>query len=237
MSKTGFGRDAGEFLRELSRSELSEKKHCESGACIRSVIRNGESAAVAVTVSNPSGSETLEFVLLWDFCERLELCAGDIELEMLPEVEYYAEVTEAYFSACSSFAYTPSSMRGLVKKLIVKGYDRDICEAAIEIVRLRGFVDESDIAVRRAQLFLEKRWGRSRIFAKLREEGFAESAFEAVKEFLEDVDFSENCAALILRKFGGVPEDRRERDLMVASLTRTGYSSVDIREAIKKLNK
>ncbi len=235
-NKAGFGRDADEFLNKLAQRETTGSKSCGNGAYIRSMTRNGESVTVAVTVSNPSGSENVEFVLLGEFCEELELCAGEISLEVLPEIEYYSVVTKAYFAACSSFAYTQSSLRGLFKKLLIKGYERDVCEAAIEVIRSRGFVDEDGIAVRRAQMFLEKRWGRSRIFAKLREEGFTDHAFDTVKSFLEDVDFSGNCAALILRKFGGIPEDRRERDLAVASLARMGYSSTEIREAIKKIN-
>ena len=235
-NKAGFGRDAGEFLKKLENESRSVENSLENGAYIRSIVENGDSVRVSVTVANSSGSENVEFVVLAEAVGDLALSVGEIPIELLPEIEYQSEVARAYFSACSSFAFVPSSLRGLWKKLLQKGFEKDVCDLAIEAVKRRGFVDEGEIALRRAQIFIEKRWGRSRIFAKLREEGFSDSALDKVRDFLEDVDFPEICAELILRKFGGVPEDRHERELMIASLTRTGYSGAEIREAIKKIN-
>ena len=42
-------------------------------------------------------------------------------------------------------------------------------------------------------------------------------------------------AELIEKKYGGIPEDRHDRELMFASLTRMGYSSSDIRDAVRLL--
>jgi SOS response regulatory protein OraA/RecX len=236
-NKAGFGRDADEFLKKLGNVNGTAEKGLEDGAYIRSVVKNGDGVIVSVTVSNSSGSESLEFILLSEAVEELGLCAGKIPTELLPEIEYYSKVAKAYFSACSSFAFAPSSLRGLYKKLLQKGFEKDACELAIEAVKTRGFVDEAEIAVRRAQMFIEKRWGRSRIFAKLREEGFESSAIDAVKDNIAEFDFVNVCSMLILRKFGGVPEDRHERELMIASLTRMGYSTAEIRSAIGKLQK
>ena len=230
-NKPSFGRDVGEFLR---RREPAQKESCNDlGVHIAALVPfGGEKVTVRVTVSNPYGREEREFVLMREHTERLELFVGSVSEEMLPELEYYAEVARAYNSACASLAYTQSSLRALISKLLQKGFPRDVCLDAGECVRERGFVNEGDVAVRRAQLCVEKRWGRSRICAKLREEGFEESALNLAQSYLDEVDFIALCKETIEKKYGGIPEDRHERDLICASLSRSGYSPSEIRSAM-----
>ena len=230
--KPRFGRDAREFLRELEDSRQTESIRDEGVRILTLAPAGGERITVRVRVSNRAGQEDVEFLLMREHVEELALEVGPIGEDTLPELEYYGEVARAYGSACSSFAYGPSSIRALRKKLALKGYPKDVCDDAMACVRARGFVNEEEIACRRAQLFVEKHWGRSRICRKLREEGFDEGSFAAVGAFLDEVDFSEHCATLIRKRFGEVPEDRHERDRMCASLTSMGYSASDIRRAM-----
>ena len=67
---------------------------------------------------------------------------------------------------------------------------------------------------------------------KLREEGFEGDCVGRACAYLAEVDFIEICVELIEKKFGGVPEDRHEREKLCASLTRMGHSLADIRKAI-----
>ena len=154
------------------------------------------------------------------------------ECTLMPEIEYCADVTKAYFSACSSFAFAPSSLRGLERKLIQKGFASDTAREAVGFISSRGVVDEAEVAIRRFELMIKKLWGRSRIISKLREEGFSSETVSSVDERFRDVDFAESCANLIKKKFGRVPKERQERDKMLASLTRYGYSATEIRKAI-----
>ena len=123
------------------------------------------------------------------------------------------------------------------KKLLQKGFSKDVCDDAVECVKQRGFVNENEIAIRRAQVLAEKRWGRSRILAKLREEGFGVSSVSAAIDQLEEIDFALNCAEHIRKKYGLVPDDAHERELMYASLMRMGYSISEIKEAIRLCSK
>ena len=200
---------------------------------VKGISRRGDSTyLVSIEVSNESGCELVEFVLLDEIFEELLLEVGDEVGEKLQSLDFYSEVTAAYFSACSSFAYVQSSLKALYRKLIVKGFSKEAGREAIEIVRLRGFVDEEYIALRRAELMVGKLWGRSRILKKLFEEGFPGGVIEYVSESLEGIDFAENCARAIRKKYSYLPEERQERDKMYAALIRLGYSSSDIKRAI-----
>ncbi len=204
---------------------------------IRSLTRRGDaSVIISVELSNGQEHESVEFILLDELFLSLDVGVGEIDPEKLSMLDIYSEATAAFFSACSSFAYVPSSLRALYQKLIGKGFSRDASSMAIDIVRDRGFVDEMSIAHRRAELMLKKLWGRQRILRKLREEGFPDHALEYVSSFLEDVDFAERCECVIEKKFDGVPEDRQERDRMYASLSRLGYSLADIKRAIASIS-
>ena len=95
------------------------------------------------------------------------------------------------------------------------------------------FVREDEIALRRAQIFVEKRWGRGRIIMKLREEGFGDGSMSLAKDFLDGTDFASVCAEHISKKYGRAPSDEHERKLMYASLARMGFSATDIKRALK----
>jgi len=143
-------------------------------------------------------------------------------------------VTDAYASACRSFAFAPASFNMLKSKLIKKGFERNDADQAIEHPKSREYVDEEDIALRRAELFVGKLWGQTRIMAKLREEGFTDSVMDAVCDYLESVDMVELCSNLIDKKYGGVPCDKRERDKLCGTLYRYGYSPSEIKLAIAR---
>ncbi len=233
-NKPLFGRDAKEFLKNLGGDSSAACECAENGVMIRALAPSGgEKVVVRVNVANPSGSEQVEFLIMNEHAEALGLTVGHIEEELLPELEYYAEVARAYSSVCASFAYTPSSLRALCRKVMQKGFARDVCEDAIQCVRMRGFVNESEIAHRRAQLCVEKRWGRSRILMKLREEGFDDDSLKDAKKYLDEVDFIASCCELIQKRFGKVSADPHERELICASLARMGHSISDVRRAME----
>ena len=193
-----------------------------------------ECMTVLVTLEGGGESEVYRFTLLSELFLRLELSVGAISRDVLCDVEFWASVTEAYFSACRSFAFAPSSFNMLRTKLVKKGFERGVADQAIELVRAKGYVDERDIALRRAELMVGKLWGQTRILAKLREEGFGDDVSDFVCDYLESVDMVELCARLIDKKYGGVSGDRREREKLCSALYRYGYSPSEIRLAVAR---
>lgn len=233
--KPSFGKDAKDFLKNLGVDEFDTVIK-EYGIRITAISPCGsEKKTVRVLISNPSGRDEIEFVLMNIHVDSLSLVVGEIEEDILPELEYFAEVAKAYSSACASFAFTPSSYSALFKKLLNKGFLKDVVADAIECLRETGFVKEDEIALRRAQIFVEKRWGRTRIIMKLREEGFDNASMRLANDFLDETDFSKICAEHIHKKYSRVPDNDHDRKLMYASLLRMGFSSSDIKQALKKL--
>ena len=198
--------------------------------------RDDLTASLLIEVGNESGSERVELVILEELLDDITLCEGEIEKESLNLLDKMASVTAAYRSALSSLGFVVSSHKALYRKLLAKGYSKEACERAIDLVREKGYIDESSLAIRRAELMVEKQRGKARIISKLYEEGFCEDALEDVREFLSEIDFSEVCATFIEKKYGDVPTERREREKMFSALMRAGFSPSEIKEALKILS-
>ncbi len=237
QNKICFGRSAEDFIGSLDKSSADEGKSSEySGMYVKSLASgDGGKAKVRVLIENRSGSEEIEFILLGEFVEELSLEIGEISEDIILDIERYAEVTKAYNSAVASLAFADSSCKALARKLAQKGFDRDIAEDAVGIALSRGLVDENRMVESRIRIFLGKRWGRGRILAKLREEGFSDDCLDKVREYLSEIDFEELCAEYIEKKYGKISDDRRELEKMYAALQRYGYSGSEIRSAIKRI--
>lgn len=237
QNKIGFGRSAEDFIRSLDKSSADEGKLSEySGMYIKSLASSdGGKAKVRVLIENRSGSEEIEFILLGEFVEELSLEIGEISEDIILDIERYAEVTKAYNSAVASLAFADSSCKALARKLVQKGFDRESAEDAVGVVLSRGLIDEDRIVESRVRVFLGKRWGRGRILAKLREESFCDSTIKHAVEALAEVDFITPCSELLQKKYPILPTDRQEREKIYAAMSRYGYSSSEIREAIQMI--
>ena len=190
---------------------------------------------IALTVGNECGSEEIELLILEDlFYEIGEPMEGEIGCDTVERLGELADVTAAFSSACASLAFTQCSSRALVRKLLAKGFSKSASESAVEICALRGYIDEVAVATRRAEVMVDKSWGRVRILSRLREEGYSDEALESVREYLDDVDFGEVCLSVIEKKYRGVPEERIAREKMYAALARLGFSRGDIRDALHR---
>lgn len=191
--------------------------------------------SVALCVSDGENSERAEFVLLKRLFDGLDISVGEIDGALMSDIEYYSQVTRAYSSAYASFAYSPSSLRALKQKLVAKGFSRDVCNGAMELVESDGIIVESDVAVRRAEIYSQKLWGRRRILAKLREDGFSGGSVSDADGRLSEVDFEETCLRALQKKSPrGIPDDKKELDKLCAYLSRQGFSPTEIRAALKR---
>ena len=126
------------------------------------------------------------------------------------------------------------SRRRLVSKLTARGFEPDLAEGAADYLEEKGYLSEDDAAIRFAEQGLRKLWGPRRIREDLFARGFAADVVAQAMEELASVDFGENCALVISKKYGSVPEDPGARRKMVAALMRLGYTSEHIREAMRQ---
>lgn len=206
---------------------------------LKSVARTEDETILSLTVVISSGENRDTRVLL--IPEKsyydLKLKKGAITPVMFDKLEAEAKLCNAYRRGAGILGFGANSGKTLVRKLRQRGFDSETALSAVEKLRNDGYINEREDALHEAELCVRKLWGMRRINARLFEKGFAEDAVNAAREYLSDVNFPENCALFIVKKYVTFPTERKEADKAVAALMRYGYSSSDIREALRILHK
>ena len=201
-----------------------------------SALSGGAEIALGVRISEGERFETRTLVLLARQYAELRPERGDIDCDRFELLLSEAEICSAVKRGMNILGFGACSEKNLVLKLRSRGFSRDAASSAARYLSELGYIKETDDALREAQKCLRKLWGRRRIAAALCEKGYTKDALSAALDELEDVDFAKNCAELIETRFRGLPEDADDRRKLVASLTRYGYSSAEIKEAFLKLS-
>ena len=196
----------------------------------------GAEMLVQLLLENGEHQEQKSLVITTEqYCE-FNLTRGPITEETYEKIEEAAELCRALRSGESLLSYGANSVQALTRKLVGKGYKREVAAEAAERLAGYGFIDEARDMKREVEKCLRKLWGSKRISAHLWSRGYATETMQCLSDLLEDVDFSQNCALLIQKHYGEVPTDPDEHRRMIASLSRYGYSIGEIREAIRLLN-
>lgn len=195
----------------------------------------GAEMLVQLLLENGEHQEQKSLVITTEqYCE-FNLTRGPISEEVYEQIEEAAELCRALRSGESLLSYGANSVQALTRKLVGKGYKREVAAAAAERLAGYGLIDEERDMQREVEKCLRKLWGSKRISAHLWSKGYAAETMQGLDDLLEDVDFAQNCATLIQKHYGGVPTDADEHRRMIASLSRYGYSIGEIREAIRIL--
>ncbi|MBQ9151602.1 MAG: regulatory protein RecX [Clostridia bacterium] len=207
------------------------------GCHVLSVTPEGEGETVAVVLSVPDAEggkpSRVKLHLLVEQYADLQVQVGEITPEYADGLVEAGKLCAAIRRGMGLLKYGDQSARRLASKLIAKGVDRETAKAAAEYLSEKGYIREDDTARLRAEQGVRKGWGPRRIREDLWAQGFTPDATEDAMDSLSEVDFSENCAAVIRKKYGDVPEDRAARQKMIAALMRLGYDSDEIREAMR----
>lgn len=178
----------------------------------------------------------------------LAVKAGPMTAEQAAALMQAGSLCSAIRKGMELLGYGDLSARRMVYKLTSRGIVPETAREAAAWLTAHGLIREDDAAYRRAVQDARKLWGPRRIMQDLRAQGYgAEVASAALasltgadcdpdEELPPDcVDFEVNCAALIRKKYGTIPEDRAEMRKMVASLMRLGYDTDTIREAASQI--
>ena len=195
----------------------------------------GAEMLVQLLLENGEHQEQKSLVITTEqYCE-FNLTRGPISEELYEQIEEAAELCRALRSGESLLSYGANSVQALTRKLVGKGYNREVAAQAAERLAGYGLIDEERDMQREVEKCLRKLWGSKRISAHLWSKGYAAETMQGLPTLLEDVDFSQNCAALIKKHYGEVPTDADENRRMITSLSRYGYSIGEIRDAIRLL--
>ena len=92
-------------------------------------------------------------------------------------------------------------------------------------------------AERAADIYLHRKyWGKRRIAAELAQRGYGAEVVQEALDAIPESEFRRALRLIIEKKYGTPPSDPGERQKMVLSLLRLGYSGSEIKEAIAEFS-
>lgn len=204
---------------------------------VRSLRSQHEGAEILVGILLESGEhkEQKSLPLTAEQYYEIKPTKGIISEEQYERLEDASRLCQALRCGEHLLSYGSNSAQTLARKLTQRGYSREVAQNAALRLCDMGLIDEKKDVRREVEKCLKKLWGSKRISAHLWSKGFAQESLEDLSEILGEVDFSANCATLIRKHYGEIPDTPDELRRMTASLARYGYSMSEIKEAIRIL--
>lgn len=196
---------------------------------------DGAEVLLQILLENGEHKEQKTLVLTTEqYCE-LKPTRGLISEETYEKIEEASKLCEAVRTGEYLLSFGANSVQSLTRKLVQRGYQRDVALAAAQRLEGEGLIDEERDLRHEVEKCLRKLWGAKRIRTHLWSRGYASESMQSLDELLTQVDFEASCVALIKKHYGDLPEDREEQRRVVAFLSRYGYSISEIRSALKAL--
>ena len=196
-------------------------------------VNEGKEVELVIETSEVYKMNTYRYTISREAFERLGLSEGEMSVEDMKELRYEEEKYRATKKAFDILAYGRNSVRTLALKLRHRNFPPAICDEVAELLRDKGYIREDEDVVREAESCVAKYWGMRRILMHLHEKGYDNSAISVAKEYLSEVDFVDLCVSLVRAKFGTIPKAESERNKVMSSLIRYGYSTTEIKNAAK----
>ncbi len=162
---------------------------------------------------------------------------GEISPETVLELRREDRICAALGAGLRMLGSNGCSARHLVEKLRMRGYDPEVAGEATAILSQKGYLREEEGALREAEKGIAKLWGDRRILADLSAKGYTGSALKYAAARLRTEDGVSRCAALIAKRRIRISADEAELRRLFASLTRYGYTSEEIRAALRMCGK
>ena len=201
---------------------------------IKSVSESPAGISVSIRIGTAEANETVEYLISREFWHwgRLQ-SGGAITEEDYLRMERSAALSRAIARMKGILSYSGVSRRTLIHKL--KGYDfsEEICEYAADYAVEHGMVKE-DVQVEHAiDTYLRRKyWGRRRIVAELSAKGYPREVIENALAEIPEEEFMHALHVILVKKYGEIPTDPQEKQKMILSLLRMGYSGNEIKDAL-----
>lgn len=201
---------------------------------IKSVSESPAGISVSILIGTADNYETTEYLISREFWQWGRLQNGsDITEEDFLGMDRSAALSRAIARMKGILSYSGVSRRMLIQKL--KGYDfsEEICTTAANYAVEHGMVQE-DVQVEHAvDTYLRRKyWGRRRIAAELSAKGYPREVIESALADIPEEDFMHALHVILERKYGEIPADPQEKQKMILSLLRMGYSGNEIKDAL-----
>ncbi len=195
--------------------------------------RENGNIAVCFEIVSGEQKQTEAFIISSTAAADLHLQKGECTKELFDTVSEVSQLYLARKKALSILGFGTCSPKMLCRKLIIKGFSRDISAKAVSELMSEGYINSEADAQREAEKCINKLWGKRRIAAALFEKGYSEKDIKSVLFALDDLDtdYSALCAERIKRTVGDIPKDRQEQQKLAAKLRNYGFSSAEIKSA------
>lgn len=198
---------------------------------------DGETVLLEISISDGSHVQTEKKIIssAQFFEAGLSTNPGkELSTEEFEDISHAAQVTAAVKKGIGLLAFAQNTKKGLYRKLVARGYAKDISEEAADFIESVGYIDEKTQASELALDLAEKKlYGKSRIKSDLFAKDFSPEAIESALD--ADVDYDEICAERIRKTIGieVFSESRESRGRAINSLMRYGFSMQNIRRALE----
>ena len=158
---------------------------------------------------------------VFKFVEAPELLPEEADGEML---DFMTKKLSCVSYAAYLLEFGDKSKKALVMKLKLKGYDSDVCEAALDVLEKSGIIDDDRLcASKLLSLARSKFYGPYRLKAELANKGFSRTQIENALDDA-DIDFDELLGKLVDKlTVRGFPEDEKGLSALKNKLSRYGY--------------
>ena len=200
-------------------------------------IGSGNIIQVDIEIEHEGNRQRTVFKILASQYSKMKLSKGEISQIDYEAIEYASEICEAYLKGLNILSFGANTARTLILKLMRRGISKEAATEAAEMLSHRGYINEDDDMRREIERCLRKRWGIRRIMAHLHQKGYDDEALSNADDELSEVDFGELCLELLETKCVEIPSDPGERQKLIASLSRYGYSMTEIKYALSNFNK
>lgn len=198
----------------------------------------GISVSVLVSRDEADKAENAQFLIareLWSWGRlQAETVLGEDDFLLM---EHHASFSRALARMRSILSYSGQSRHHLISRLRQYGFDDEICAETADYAEAHGLVREEAQAERAADIYLHRKyWGRRRITAELAQRGYPADVVEEALNAIPNEEFRRALHQIIEKKYGMPPADPQERQKMVLSLLRLGYSGSEIKDAIAEFS-
>ncbi|MCR5353674.1 MAG: recombination regulator RecX [Clostridiales bacterium] len=172
---------------------------------------------------------------LYKLCEDEDGLPYEAGVEESKNIAFLARKMSCVKYALYLIEFSDKSKRTLLTKLKTKGYEKEVCDAAMEVLESNNVVNDERLCAKKLQRIAEtKFYGRYRIKNELIKAGFSVETVENAFENAE-IDFDElieRLAQKIMR--GKTINNAADYSKTVAKLQRYGYSYESIKNTLEK---
>ena len=202
-----------------------------------SAVASGD-ISVKLLLRDGQNSAEESFVISAQAFADIGVSKGECTRELYELLEREGKIYAAYKRGMYILGFGAYSEKALLRKLLSKGFEKEAAQSAVERIRQKGFIDDRQTAVRDAQRCASKLWGERRIRAYLSQRGYSAELCDGALIALEEqgVCFDDICVELIRSRYLPLPEDKKEKQKLIAALLRYGYSLSQIQSALAKIS-